>query len=199
MTIDSLWQSFANSDAASLEAQAIEAAIEQAVAEGGLGGIRAREKEWSYDYHYDEEERICGYGIQSAELRETGVTGRARRTLSIAISFYRPEDRAGDDWPGGQRAKVYVGVAPTSKAWDSDSLLVDGCGRSDVAVPISPYRWARPGTPQAWFFCVALDAIEGRAALTSEVLEPLRILLGGGKEQTAFAGCRALLAPPAAG
>lgn len=195
---DTLWQSFANCNSASLEAEALDAAIVQAVAEGGLGAIRAGDDKWDYDSWCDEAEWITSYTIQSMGLREVGVVGRARRTLSIAVSFYRAEDRHGDDWVGGRRAKIYVGVAPSFKAWEADSLLVDGSGRSPGATPISPFRWARHGNAQAWFFCVALDAIDSREALGIEVFGPLRALLGGADEKTAFAGCKSIIGPPEA-
>lgn len=195
---DTLWQSFANCDSAGEEADALQSAIETAVAECALGQVRQSDDEWTYSYGPDGDVWLSSYTVQSIRIRDVGLPVRARGTLSIAISFYRAEDRAGDDWAGARRAKLYVGVAPTLKAWDTDSLLVDGSGRSDVAAPISAYRWARLGAPEAWFFCVALDAIDSRDALNRDVLGPLRSLLAGEDENTAFAGCRSLIAPPSA-
>lgn len=196
---DMLWQSFANCHSASEEAEALQEAIETAVAECALGQVRQSDDEWTYSYGPDEGEGwLTSYSVQSIRIREVGLPARARGTLSIGISFYRPEDRAGDDWPGGRRAKLYVGVAPTPKAWDADSLLVDGSGRSEIVAPVSSYRWGRPSSSDAWFFCLALDAIDSREALTRDVMGPLRTLLAGGDEQTAFAECRSLIAPPAA-
>lgn len=135
---DTLWQSFSNALTAVAEAEAVQAAIETAVLEGGLGNVRGSDDEWDYQYWWDEEENVASYWIQSIRIRNAGVRGNARGMLSIAIGFFRPEDRAGDHWSGGRRAKLYIGVAPTNKAWDKASLLVDGSGRSSAR---SMPRW----------------------------------------------------------
>lgn len=189
---DTLWQSFANANAAAREVEALHAAIEQAVAEGELGGIRASEDDWTYESWSDEDDWIASYAIQSIKIRDAGARGAARGTLSIAISLYRSEGRAGEGWPGGQRAKIYVGVALTAKAWDEDSLLLDGSGRAEVAEPRSRYRWFRTDNAQAWFFCVALEAIDSRDTLINEVIRPVAILLAGTEEETAFAASKAI-------
>jgi len=103
------------------------------VLEGALGGVRGSDDEWDYDSWSDDEDSVASYFIQSIKIRDSGVRGSARGMLSVAISFFRPEDRAGEGWSGGRRAKIYVGVAPTIKAWDKDSLLLDGSGCSDIA------------------------------------------------------------------
>lgn len=195
---DTLWQSFANANTAAGEASAIQSAIEQAVQEGALGGVRASDAEWNYESWSDEDEWTFSYSIQSIRVREAGVRGAARGTLSIAISFYRAEDRAGEGWPGGRRAKVYVGMAPTIKAWDDDTLLLDGSGKSDVAEARTSHRWWRTDAPSAWFFCAALDAIDSREALMREILRPLAALLAGSEDDEAFAACAAVFRTPAA-
>lgn len=193
---DTLWESFANANTSSREADAVQSAIEQAVLEGGLGTVRQSEDEWTYDNWSDEADWILSYSIQSVKIRDAGVRGSARGTLSIANSFYRDEDRAGEGWPGGLRAKVYVGVAPTMKAWDKDTLLVDGSGRSEVAEGRTSHRWWRVDAPSAWFFCLALDVIDSREALVREVMRPLAALLAGAEDGAAFRDCAATFQPP---
>lgn len=194
--MDTLWQSFSNALTAVAEAEAVQAAIETAVLEGGLGNVRGSDDEWDYDYWCDEEENVASYWIQSIRIRNAGVRGNARGMLSIAISFFRPEDRAGDHWSGGRRAKLYIGVAPTNKAWDTASLLVDGSGRSDIAEARDQYRWYRSDAPSAWFFCVALNAIDSREALMREVMRPLALLLSGDDDETAFSDSTGILKTP---
>jgi len=193
--MDTLWQSFANASTSAGEAEAVQAAIETAVFEGALGNVRASDEKWAYDYWWDDYEWVRSYWIQSIRIRDAAARGSARGMLSVAISFFRPEDRAGDGWIGGRRAKLYVGVAPTIKAWDATSLLVDGSGRSDLAEVRDRYRWSRIDTPTAWFFCVALDAIDSRETLTREVLQPLAALLRGEDEEAAFAMSVGILPP----
>lgn len=192
---DTLWQSFANANTAAREVEAVHAAIEQAVLDGALGAVRASDDEWSYDSWSDDDDWVASYSIQSVRIRDVGARGAARGmargTLSIAISLYRPEDRAGTGWTGRRRAKIYAGVAPTQKAWDMDSMLLDGSGRSDAADARSTYLWAKLDAPQAWFFCVALEAIDSREALGREVMAPLAALLAGADEEAAFEGCSA--------
>lgn len=193
---DTLWQSFSNALTAVAEAEAVQAAIETAVLEGGLGNVRGSDDEWDYQYWWDEDENVASYWIQSIRIRNAGVRGNARGMLSIAISFFRPEDRAGDHWSGGRRAKLYIGVAPTNKAWDKASLLVDGSGRSDIAEACGQYRWYRTDAPSAWFFCVALNAIDSREALMREVMRPLALLLSGDDDETAFSASTGILKTP---
>lgn len=188
---DTLWQSFANTISAASEAGAVQSAIEQAVLDGALVGVRASDDEWSYEAWADEEDWIASYSIQSIRIRDSGARGIARGTLSIAISFYRPEDRAGEGWPGGRRAKLYIGVAPTIKSWDMDTLLLDGSGQSEIAETGTSLRWWRTGMPAAWFFCVALDLIDSREAIMREVIRPLAALLAGADDTIAFEGCTA--------
>lgn len=195
---DTLWQSFANAFTAAAEAGAIQAALEQAVSEGALGSVRASDDEWNYESWSDEEEWVATYTVQSMRIRDAGARGSARGTLSIAISFYRPEDRAGEGWPGGPRAKLYAGVAPTAKAWDEDTMILDGSGRSDIAEGRTGRRWWRVDAPTAWFFCVALEAIDSREALVREVMGPLAALLAGSDEDAAFKKCTATFPTPSA-
>lgn len=190
---DNLWQSFANANAAIVEMEAIRSAIEAAVAEGALTSVRPSDDAWQYDAWCDEDEWIYSYALQSIRIKEVGPRGPARGTLSIALSFFRPEDNAAGDWIGGRRAKLYVGVAPTTRQWDIDGLVVDASGRSETAEASSPYRWRRTDAPDAWFFCVELDRITGRDALFREVIRPLGSLLAGGSEDEAFAGCEGTL------
>lgn len=190
---DPLWQSFANTVVAAGEAEAVQSAIEQLVTEGALGGVRASDNDWSYESWADEEDWIASYSIQSIRIRDAGPRGSARGTLSIALSFYRPEDRAGEGWPGGRRAKLYVGVAPTIKAWDEDTMLLDGSGRSETSEARSTHRWWRTDSQSAWFFCVALEAIDSREAILREVMRPLAALLAGADEAIAFAAATAVI------
>jgi hypothetical protein len=190
---DILWQSFANAHAAGVEIEALRSAFDGAVVGGELGTIRPADTKWAYDSWSDEGEWAFTYGIQSIRIRESGRGGLAKGTLSMAHSFYRPEDRIGGSWAGARCSKLYAGVAPTAKPWDVDSLLVDGSGRSEVAQPLSAYRWHRPETPGAWFFCVRLERIDGRDTLVREVLTPLARLLAGAGDDEAFADSRCLL------
>jgi hypothetical protein len=193
---DTLWQSFANTITAAGEAGAVQSAIEQALTDGAAAGVRASDDEWNYENWSDEEEWILSYSIQSIRIRRAAVPGTALGTLSIALSFYRPEDRAGEGWTGGRRAKIYVGVAPKIKAWDQDTLLLDGSGASEMAQARGGRRWWRNDTPSAWFFCVAMDAVDSREALVRELMRPLGALLTGADEEVAFEGCTATLMPP---
>lgn len=191
---DTLWQSFANANRAALEAEAVIAAFQQAIEEGELGPIRPSDEEWGQDGWTDEEDWVASYSIESIRIREHRVGGAARGTLAIAVSFFRAEDLAGDRWPGARLAKLYVGVAPTNTAWSVDTLFIDGGGQSDVAAPAGKYLWARPDAKRgAWFFCVALSAIDSRAALSREVLTPLARLLAGDPPDSAFDDATATL------
>ena len=194
---DALWQSFANAVGAAGEAAAVQSAIEQALTDGAAAGLRPGDDEWSYVNWSDEEDWILSYCVQSIRIRNAGAKGSARGTLSIALSFYRPEDRSGDGWQGARRAKVYVGVGPTIKPWDDDTLLLDGSGASEIA-EARGVRWWRTDAQAAWFFCVALEAIDNREALVREVMRPLGALLAGAEEAAAFEGCTATLPPPSA-
>jgi len=192
---DTLWQSFANASAAVGEAEALQSAIEQALADGAAVGLRADETDWTYESWSDEEDWIASYMIQSIKVRDVGVKGAARGMLSFALSFYRPEDRSGEGWPGGHRAKLYVGLAPSRTRWDEDTMVLDGSGASAVTEVRGGCRWWRRNVPAAWFFCVALDAIDSREALVREVMRPLGALVSGAEEAAAFDGCTATLVP----
>lgn len=190
---DNLWQSFANANAAIVEMEAIRSAIEAAVAEGALASVRPSDDRWQYDAWCDDGEWVYSYALQSIRIKEVGPRGPARGTLSIGISFFRPEDNAAGSWIGGRRAKLYVGVAPTARQWDIDSMVVDASGRSEKAEASSPFLWRRTDAREAWFFCVELGKITGRDVLFREVIRPLGSLLAGGGEEEAFAGCEGTL------
>lgn len=194
---DTLWQSFANANRASLEANAVISAFQSAIDEGALGQVRPSDDEWSQDGWSDDEDWVASYSIESIRIREFRPGGVARGTLAMAVSFFRPEDLAGESWPGARLAKLYVGVAPTNAAWNVDSLVVDGGGRSDVAAPLGKFLWMRPESKQAaWFFCVKLAAIDSRETLEREVLRPLARLLASPPSDAAFEGCEATLQTP---
>lgn len=192
MTTDAIWQSFANAYAAAGEADALHAALYSAMNTDGLKNFWVDEN-WTGDSWWGDGEWLITYFISSSTIREKTARGAVRGTLSVAISFYRAEDRSGEGWTGARRAKVYVGLAPKAKAWSMDTLLLNGDGQSDVARPITEYRWAREGEPGAWFFCLALDALNSRESLHRELLAPLSALLAGVGDDAAFDGCSAVL------
>ncbi len=194
---DTLWQSFANAFTTVGEISSLQAACEQAVSEGYLKNFKAGDDGWNYEEWWEDQGYFSGYFIQNVKIRELGERGPTKRMLSIAFSLFRPEDRTGDGWIGDRRAKVYVGVAPVSAAWDEDTLVLDGSGQSEQAVARTPFRWWLEGAVPAWFFCVELEAIDSREALNREIIRPLGALLAGEAEEVAFEGCTATLAPRA--
>lgn len=192
---DTLWQSFANAFTTVAEIASLQSACEQAVSDGVLRNFKGSDDGWDYDAWWEEQEYFSGYFIQTIKIRETGERGPTKRVLSIAFSLFRPEDRTGDGWSGGRRAKVYVGIAPSSSAWDEDTLILDGSGQSEHAEARTSHRWWLEGAAPAWFFCVALEAIDSREALYREIMRPLSALLSGADDQAAFEDCLATFVP----
>lgn len=194
---DVLWRSFANASRAGEEIDSLVVALREVLADGGLGSHRIDiDSEEGYDLKADQD-WVQGYALYSFKI----VPARGRTTnrgwLSLAISFWRPEDERGNGWPGGSLAKLYVGFSPPrARGWSKEDLVLDGAGQSLDAIPRSEYRWSGTGPSgmaEAWFFCVSLLELRSRADLDREIARPVRLLLEGRPDEVAFAGSSAVI------
>lgn len=197
---DTLWQSYANACRAGVEIDALNVALSEILADGGLGALRL-------DVDSEDEQELetdqgwaVGYSLYSYKIVPARGRATNRGWANFGVSFWRAEDERGTGWEGAQAAKLYVGYSPpTATGWSAKSLVVDGAGQSLDTAPFSRHRWRGNGSggmSEAWFFCVRLLALRGRADVEREVATPLRLLLEGRAEERAFANSTALLAPP---
>jgi hypothetical protein len=188
MTIEPLWQSFENVYRAASELDSLVAAIEDLLEAGELGSVRIGE--WGEDNISDEGDWVLTYYLETVRLWRRR---RSLGTLSLGFSLRRNEDLHGSGWEEARTAKLYVGFAPTTDAWSTDDLFIDGSGISPSAQQGTGGLWTDPANPERWFFVVRMIELCSRHDLRREVLNPLRLLLDGKSAEEAFKEARFLL------
>lgn len=193
---DAIWESTRNAVRIAQEAEALIGAYDQMIQSHPFGPFEIDIDDWSDETLRDEHDWISFYYLVNFRVLERTPRLASRGRLALAMSLHRLEDEAGDNWPNAKRAKLYVGFAPTSKAWDADSLYVNGSGSAGNGERLSEFRWGvrdKAGGIMSWFFAVALEGIESREDFVREVLSPITLLLNGGADEDAFAHSQSLL------
>lgn len=196
---DPIWSSYANVSKIAEEAEALLVMTDRAISAHDFGRFHVDTEDWNDETLEDENEWFTHYFIRSYRVFERMPRLASRGMFSIAISFYRFEDEAGDKWPPGRTAKIYAGFAPTARAWDADSMYVNGAGNAPTCPQISARLWGGQGKDtwvSTWFFAVPLLAITSRADFEREVVVPSAQLLNGVTEDLAFAAASATLQGP---